>query len=201
MMVRITLLLLALLSTGCAATQNNSPVGTPANDKPFDGEWRTCYGNQCDSYFWIQEGKRICGTWKVGDDYGLLQAEWIPHGTFAPYVDEINFEDFAWVKYICGPNTHNGLSNMACGAPDNSAMNALTWQESGWTLRTCKQRRAVGIAEPWAGLDSICPTKPPLDMNTYRPMSEADRGRLMSMPWVRQCLAGETPTNIKKPRY
>ena len=200
-MTRALLLGLALLSAGCAATQNNSPVGTPDSDKPFDGEWRTCYGNQCDSYFWIQEGNRICGTWKVGDDYGLLQAEWIPHGTFAPYVDEINFEDFARVKYICGPNTHNGLSNMACGAPDNSAMNALTWQESDWTLRTCKQRRAVGIAEPWAGLDSICPTKPPLEMNTYRPMSEADRGRLMSMPWVRQCLAGETPTNIKKPRY
>ena len=200
-MTRAMLLGLALLSAGCAATQNNSPVGTPASDKPFDGEWRTCYGNQCDSYFWIQEGKRICGTWKVGDDYGLLQAEWIPHGTFAPYVDEINFEDFAWVKYICGPNTHNGLSNMACGAPDNSAMNALTWQESGWTLRTCKQRRAVGISPPYRGFDSICPVKPPLDMNTFRPLSSQDRARLMAMPWVQQCLAGEVPTQIKAPPY
>ena len=200
-MTRALLLGLALLSAGCAATHNNSPVGTPASDKPFDGEWRTCYGNQCDSYFWIQEGKRICGTWKVGDDYGLLQAEWIPHGTFAPYVDEINFEDFAWVKYICGPNTHNGLSNMACGAPDNSAMNALTWQESDWTLRTCKQRRAVGISPPYRGYDSICPVKPPLDMNTFRPLSSQDRARLMAMPWVQQCLAGQVPTQIKAPPY
>ena len=50
-MTRALLLGLALLSAGCAATQNNSPVGTPDSDKPFDGEWRTCYGNQCDGEF------------------------------------------------------------------------------------------------------------------------------------------------------
>lgn len=199
-MARTALLsLLVLISAGCLARDNKY---LPATDKPFDGEWRTCYKNQCDSYFWIQQGDRICGTWKVADDHGLLQAEMIPHGTFAPYVDEINFEDFAEVKYICGSNTHNGLSHIACEAPESSSMSELTWQESdGWTLRTCKQRRAVGISPSYRGFDSICPTKPPLEMNTYHPISPKDRARLMGMPWLQQCLAGEVPTKIEKPPY
>lgn len=207
-MTRVLLLGLVLLSAGCAApSPANKPAvatggdTTTATEKPFDGEWRLCYGQKCDSYFWIQQGSRICGTWKVGDDHGLLQAEMIPHGTFAPYVDEINFEDFARVMYTCGTNPPFGLADIACGAPESASMNEMTWQESDWTLRTCKQRKAVGISPPWDGFDSICPTKPPLEMYTYEPMSEGDRARLMNMKWVRQCLDGVSPTQIKVSPY
>lgn len=197
--------LLLLLLSACSLAKDRNPQ--PSADKPFEGEWRVCYGNDgksnCESYFWLQHGKRICGTWNSDGHQGLLQAEMVPHGTFSKNDPELNQEDFANIRYICGPNTHNGLANMPCGADASAPMDKLNWQASDWTLRTCKERRGVGISPPYRGFSSICPTESPLEMNTFHRLDKNERDRLLGMQWLRQCLSGEAPSPIKinKPQF
>ena len=177
----------------------------PPKEKPFEGEWRECSKDMqgkivCTSYFFLQQGRQICGTWQV--DAGKLRSGFL-QARDEQSLDETaskNARAVAAITFACSAQKYigGGLIPKECGSDfENPAWERMG---AGWELRTavCKQRkRAIAsYVIPEYGYESICPTASPYERNEYYVLAKRKRKELQQLPWMQQCLNGQEPANV-----
>ena len=182
----------------------------PSEDKPFEGEWRTCRKSKktgkmvCASHFFLQQGKQICGVWKEANIYnskehtGFLQAHMEPE----KFAWEHASEAIAQVDFACSKNGESNFyfSRPICGNdPKEVAWQRLEFEGVSATtyLATgiCRNRHTVGLMD---GLNQymFCDYMVFEALHKYRPMQPQKKKELLQLPWMQQCLNGQEPANV-----
>ncbi len=182
----------------------------PSEDKPFEGEWRTCRKSKktgkmvCASHFFLQQGKQICGTWQEASIYksivysGFLQA----HMESEEFRGQEGADYMAQVDFVCSRNGDSTLFfvRQICG----DDVKKVAWQrlENKGLVETtylgvgkCRNRQVVGLM-PGLNQYTFCDYTVFDYLHKYRPMQPQKKKELLQLPWMQQCLNGQEPANV-----
>ena len=182
----------------------------PSEDKPFEGEWRTCRKSKktgkmvCASHFFLQQGKQICGVWQeLGKNdavvySGFLQAHMEPED----FRGQEGADYMAQVDFACSRNGDSTLffDRQICG----DDVKKVAWQrlENKGLVETtylgvgkCRNRQVVGLM-PGLNQYTFCDYTVFDYLHKYRPMQPQKKKELLQLPWMQQCLNGQEPANV-----
>ena len=182
----------------------------PSEDKPFEGEWRTCRKSKktgkmvCASHFFLQQGKQICGTWQEASIYksivysGFLQAHMEPE----EFREQAGADHMAQVDFACSkegksiiffsrPICENGSGEIVWQRLENKGLVETTYLGVG----KCRNRQVVGLM-PGLNQYTFCDYTVFDYLHKYRPMQPQKKKELLQLPWMQQCLNGQEPANV-----
>ena len=182
----------------------------PSEDKPFEGEWRTCRKSKktgkmvCASHFFLQQGKQICGVWQeleVNDPVfysGFLQAHMEPE----EFREQAGADHMAQVDFACSkegksiiffsrPICENGSGEIVWQRLENKGLVETTYLGVG----KCRNRQVVGLM-PGLNQYTFCDYTVFDYLHKYRPMQPQKKKELLQLPWMQQCLNGQEPANV-----